>query len=104
MGASQRRKGKRGELEVVRWLRDLGVEARRVPLSGAAPGYPGDVVAKVPGVGRLILQVKRRRSLPGWLGLDGADLVVLREDRGQWLVLMGAGLFQALLCRDSGRG
>ena len=51
-------KGKRAEREVVRLLRDAGIPSRRVPLSGSAKGYPGDVVIEL-GDRELVGEVKR---------------------------------------------
>jgi len=39
-GKAPRRKGNRVEREVLALLKEAGLEARRVPLSGSAPGYP----------------------------------------------------------------
>lgn len=41
-----RRKGKRGEYLVRDYFRSLGFDADRVPSSGAAPGFKGDVRIK----------------------------------------------------------
>jgi len=41
-GKGVREKGKRGERELVRVLRERGIEARRVPLSGSVEGYEGE--------------------------------------------------------------
>jgi hypothetical protein len=95
--ADPRRKGARGEREWAAYLRSLGWEARRVPLSGAAPGYGGDVESHVPGLGRVLWQVKRRGGLPRWLGLEGVDAVALREDRGGWYVLLPAELWARMV-------
>ena len=85
MGRSQRRKSIEAERELVRLLHDLGFpEARRVPLSGALEGMAGDVEV-MPGV---VLESKRRASLPMWLRkADGVAAVVVREDRGEWMVV-----------------
>jgi Holliday junction resolvase len=95
--ADPRRKGARGEREWAAYLRGLGLEARRVPLSGAAPGYGGDVESYLPDGGRVLWQVKRRGRLPGWLSLEEVDAVALREDRGGWYVLMPAELWARLV-------
>jgi len=92
-----RRKGSAGEREWAALLRELGIDARRVPLSGAAPGWGGDVVSMLPGVGRVVWQVKRRKALPTWVGADKADAVALRADRGEWYVLLPPALWKALL-------
>jgi hypothetical protein len=95
--ADPRRKGARGEREWAAYLRGLGLEARRVPLSGSAPGYGGDVESYLPQGTRVLWQVKRRGRLPGWLSVDGVDAVALREDRGGWYVLLPAELWARMV-------
>jgi len=92
-----RKKGSAGEREWASLLRELGIDARRVPLSGAAPGWAGDVVSVIHGVGKVVWQVKRRKALPAWLGADGVDAVALRADRGQWYVLLPLSLWKVML-------
>jgi Holliday junction resolvase len=41
-----RNRGKSNEYSLVKALRNLEIEAERVPLSGALPGMPGDVTAQ----------------------------------------------------------
>jgi len=58
-----------------------GIEAKRVPLSGSAKGYPGDVCALVGGR-ELCLEVKARadfKTLYGWL--EDRDGLILKGDR-----------------------
>ncbi len=89
MGATSRRKGVRAEQTVVNILKAAGLDARRVPLSGAAEGYPGDVKV-MKGGEELTLEVKIGSSVPltpyRWLGDNHA--VVMRRDGCQWLVVM----------------
>jgi len=87
-GKGPKRKGTRAEREALRLLREAGLEARRVPLSGSAPGYPGDLVAHLPGLGEVVVEVKARRrfGLEGWL--EGRGLLVLRPDRRPPLAVM----------------
>jgi len=98
MGAREKRKGTRGEREVAGKLKEGGLHAERVPLSGAAPGLPGDVRVHVAGR-ELLGEVKRRRSgfkeLYTWL--SGHDLLFMRADRSDWLVCMRLDLFLWLL-------
>lgn len=96
MGARSRRKGSRGEREWAALLEARGWEARRVPLSGAAEGYPGDVESRLGDV-TVLWQVKRRCSLPQWLASDIP--VALRADRCEWWVLMPADDFLSLIAR-----
>lgn len=80
-GKAPERKGTRAEREALRLLREAGLVARRVPLSGSAPGYSGDLVAHLPGLGEVVVEVKARRrfGLEAWL--EGRGLLVLRPDR-----------------------
>ena len=82
------RKGKRVERELVELHRDLGIEAQRVPRSGAAGGaFAGDVHLHLFGgdVEPLVGEVKARASGEGFKTLarwlDGADILFLRADR-----------------------
>jgi Holliday junction resolvase len=87
MGARSRRKGLVIEREVVNLHRELGVEARRVPLSGACDGFPGDVL-----VGTFRGEVKARangtgfRLLEKWLGLN--DILFVRRNHAAPMVVL----------------
>ena len=81
-------KGNRVEREIVKRHLAAGIEAERVPLSGAVGGsFGGDV-----RVGDLRAEVKARASGEGfrllerWLGDN--DLLFLRRDRAEPLVVM----------------
>jgi len=66
---------------VLALLRGAGLEAKRVPLSGSAPGYPGDLEVDLPGLGKVLVEVKARKrvALEAWL--EGRGLLVLKPDR-----------------------
>jgi Holliday junction resolvase len=89
-GRASRQKGNRLERALVRALQEHGFAAERVPLSGAARGrFGGDV--SVPLIGRdHRIEVKCRgkgfRQLYTWL--DGADLLIVRADRCEPLVVL----------------
>jgi Holliday junction resolvase len=90
MGRRSRDKGARAERALVRLLQAAGFAAERVPLSGAAHGrFGGDVSVPLLGVDRRV-EVKARadgfRELYRWL--DGADLLVVRADRSEPLVVL----------------
>lgn len=93
-----KRKGTKGEYELRDRIKARGIPARRVPLSGAAPGLPGDLVVG-PADDEMIWEVKRRengfRSLYAWL--DGASVVGLRADKREWLVCLRLGDYLDLL-------
>lgn len=98
MGASSRRKGGRVEREIVALLKNAGIPAERVPLSGGAGGsFTGDVI-----VGRKWrAEVKARRSgggfktLEKWLGDN--SMLVLKRNHGDPLVVFPWSMAAALL-------
>ena len=96
MGRKSRRKGYEGERAAVLAARAAGLDARRVPLSGGAEGYPGDLILD----GRRY-EVKRRARgfalLYRWLG-DNAGLI-LRADRKEPLVVVPLEAYLGLLSR-----
>jgi len=98
MGMRSRRKGARVEREVVALLREAGIPAERVPLSGAAGGsFTGDVVI----ADRWRAEVKARKSgdgfktLAGWLGSN--DLLVLKQNHADPIVVFPWRLAVVLL-------
>ncbi len=89
-GRASREKGNRLERALVCALQDAGFAAERVPLSGAARGrFGGDLSVPILGVDRRV-EVKCRgngfRQLYTWL--DGADLLIVRADRCEPLVVL----------------
>jgi hypothetical protein len=82
-------KGARTERSIVNALQSNGIAAIRVPLSGAVGGrFAGDII--LPLTGRdLCVEVKARADglckLYGWL--DGRDVVVVKADRHEPLVV-----------------
>jgi Holliday junction resolvase len=99
-GRSSRTKGSKIEREVVHLHRDLGIDAHRVPLSGAVTGYKGDVLIKH-NDRNLVAEVKARGSGAGfvtlerWLGEH--DMLFLRRDRAKPMVLLPWGTYVRLL-------
>lgn len=89
-GRASRQKGNRGERAVVSFLQDRGFAAERVPLSGSAGGrFSGDIL--IPLLGRdLCAEVKVRahgfNQLYAWL--NGRDLLIVKQDRAQPLVIL----------------
>src|SRR5262249_17324571 len=89
-GRRWRHKGARSERALVHLLRDHGLAAERQPLSGSLGGrFSGDVSVPLLGVDR-IAEVKTRasgfRQLYAWL--DGRDLLALKADRADWLIVL----------------
>jgi len=72
------------------------IAGKRVPLSGAVKGYPGDVT----GLG-LVWEVKQRRNGTGWKQLNewlkGRDALALHQPYKGWLVVMPLETFLNLL-------
>jgi Holliday junction resolvase len=93
-GRKSRDKGNRAERALVRTLQAAGFAVERVPLSGAAGGsYLGDLTVPLQGVDRVV-EVKVRATgfaqLYAWL--EGRDLLVVRADRKEPLVVVPLGL------------
>lgn len=85
--AGRRRKGSRIEREIVALHEEVGIDALRVPLSGAQQGWKGDL-----RIGAMTAEVKARKKGTGfavigkWLG--DFDLLFLRADKSAPLVVM----------------
>lgn len=90
-GARSRRKGYRTEARVRALVAASGLDCRRVPLSGAAPGWDGDLV-----IGARTFEVKARaagfRQLYRWLGERHFGLI-LSADREEPLLVLRLGDF-----------
>lgn len=104
MGKPSRDKGARFERAVVKALNAGGIEAERVPLSGAAGGsFTGDIVALLPAGGqrgadgqnwpeyhRTTIELKKRadgfKQIYSWL--EGNDALVIGADRKEPLIVL----------------
>jgi len=89
MGKSQRDKGNRNERQLVNIFRAYGIDAKRVPLSGSAEGFKGDIIANIQGQAwRIESKVRGNgfKRIYGWL--DGNDALVVKADRQQALMVM----------------
>jgi hypothetical protein len=89
-GRRSRNKGTRVERALVRYLQERALAAERVPLSGSTGGrFVGDLSLPLLGVDRCV-EVKCRangfRELYAWL--DGRDLLIVRADRREPLVVL----------------
>lgn len=88
MGKSQRTKGATAERAVVNRLREAGIKADKVPLSGGAHfrGEGHDVTIHE----NVKAEVKIRKAdfarIYAWL--EDNDMLMIRRDRDQWLVVM----------------
>ena len=89
MSTMQKRKGSGFELEVVKYHNDiLKVHAHKQPLSGALGGrFKGDIV-----IAGMVAECKRRKkgftSLYKALAQDDADLLFVRDDHQEPLIVL----------------
>jgi hypothetical protein len=95
-GNYTRRRGYEGEREWCKFLSDHGVKTERHFMSGMF--VKGDCTTTPNCMdGTLKGQVKRKKKAPDWLELEGHDYVAVREDRGEWFVVIRGSLFRDLL-------
>jgi len=100
-GAYTRRRGYSFERETVNFLREGGLLARRVPLSGAGE-EKGDITVK-PGYAAdakpLRGELKRKKELPAWITgpLGDHDFMAMRADSSETLVVIRLSLLRDLL-------
>lgn len=97
-GKHSKRKGYGFERETVNLLRDYGLEAQRVPLSGAGL-EKGDLTVRA-GFGPVYRgECKRRAALPVWIenALGENDFMAMRADKGETLIVVRLPFFAELL-------
>ncbi|MDD4378319.1 MAG: hypothetical protein PHH48_09305 [Eubacteriales bacterium] len=91
-GKRAKRKGYTGENEIVKLLQKYGIQAERVPLSGALKGkLCGDINCIINGQGKKIESKRRKdgfKELYKFIEQDDCEYVFLRADRKKWLVAM----------------
>lgn len=94
MGKSQRRKGYRGENQLVNYFKQYNLNAVRIPLSGSTEFQKGDVIVE-----DFICEVKLRkdgfREIYKWL--EGNDILFIKADRKPYLVVMPVDLLRDML-------
>ena len=85
MGRSERRKGYMGEYNLVKRLKEAGINAHRVPLSGADRNYKHVII-----INGEPAEVKVRKdgfkNLYKWL--EGVRYLFVKRDRKDYLVVM----------------
>jgi hypothetical protein len=100
MGKKSKRKGYRMEHEIEKILRDEGITAKRIPLSGAS-WLKGDIFIELLNKG-YIGEVKARREgfkeIYKWL--SDKDFLFLRADRKDFLIVMNIKTFLELVNGD----
>ena len=90
-GKHSRNKGAVYEREIVNYLKDNGIEAERVPLSGAMKGnYGGDIkLGPVLGyIGECKRTKKRLTHIYKALEQDNADFLFARDDGKETVAVM----------------
>jgi Holliday junction resolvase len=96
-GKSPRQKGSRFECAVVRLLQDAGFAAEKTPLSGACGGrFSGDVVSTLLGIDRTIECKSRKKFTQLYEWLEKRDLLIIKGDRAEPLVVLPAKLALAI--------
>tara|TARA_B100001123_G_C15298336_1_gene1020086 strand:- start:1947 stop:2279 length:333 start_codon:yes stop_codon:yes gene_type:complete len=102
-GKSSRDKGGRVERELVQKLRDAGFsDTFRVPLSGAAEGFKGDININIMGIEEtLVAEVKARKDGTGFKQLEvwkgDHDYLFLKRNNSDPMVTMDWDEFVRLL-------
>ena len=103
MPSRSKSKGDREELNLVHAARDVGLRARRIPLSGAVEGFKGDVIIKDQRENDWTIECKHRaagfKTIYAWLA-DYIDVLTIRADRQPRLVVMREDTFFELLQHD----
>jgi hypothetical protein len=118
MGKFSRDKGNRVERRMVNMLKESGIPARRVPLSGATEYAKGDVefikdayvaarwsqYVEDPHTDEwakygLVAECKARKEFPKWLTeyLGSNDALFLVEDRKEPLVVLPFSIFREII-------
>ena len=107
MSNHQRQKGKAGEREFAKILREMGFEARRSK-QYSGEGGTADLITSISG---LHIEVKRRTKIGAARFMDQAErdrldsdipLIAMREDRGEWHVMVKAKDLAALARKIQG--
>jgi len=85
MGKRSRDRGAREERMTVDWFKSHGMDAKRIPLSGASEGFKGDIQVK----GWLFEQKVRAQGfnrLYDWIDGDSDALILRANNRGRLFV------------------
>lgn len=97
MGIKSKRKGYRVEHSLEKILNSYGIYSKRVPLSGAS-WIKGDLILRINGR-EYITEVKARKEgfKEIYKYLDGKDLLFLKADYKDYLVVMSMEKFLNLI-------
>lgn len=99
MPSKSKRKGNAYESELVQQLKDHGIDAVRAwGSNGRALGESEEVDLVFSNGKKWRVQAKRRAKLADYMKIpEGADLVMMREDRGKTLVVIDLQTFLDML-------
>ena len=107
MANRNKTKGTYHEKWFVKWLTEIGIKAKRQPLSGSLGGeYSGDIKLELRGK-ELVGEVKYRdvsKCPSPFKVLEGRDIAVYKRRRGtpQTLVIMSGEMFEQLMENQDG--
>lgn len=96
-GKASRDKGARFERAVVDVLNAHGLDAKRVPLSGAAAGFKGDIhfnCQGAPKVAECKSYKSKFKTIRGWLG--DHDILAIKDNHTEALVVLRLADYCAL--------
>lgn len=103
MGKASRDKGARFERECVHILRDAGLQAERVPLSGAAGGKFHDDIHV--WINDTLYSVECKKRARAWTDLyrwlDGPNALIIAKDREEPLIVMTLKSFLSEVTNDN---
>jgi hypothetical protein len=103
-GKASRQKGNRAERAIVNLLKENGLKAERVPLSGSAGGsYLGDLTVPIAGASRVVevkVRAKGFRQLYDWL--VNRDLLIVTAVRCEPLVILPLALAAEIFGKAGG--
>lgn len=99
-GKASRDKGAKFEREIVNWHKERGVDAERIPLSGAMKGNYASDIKLGP---QLALTAECKRRARAWQDIydafdqDKADVVFIRKDRKPALAVLTMETYETFL-------
>lgn len=98
MGKQQRDAGLRFERKIVNLVKDAGLDAKRVPLSGAAEGFKGDVIITTVHE-ELNAECKMRSGGFKFIyeNLEGHDVLIVQQKFNKPLAIVDFDKFLQLL-------
>ena len=108
MGRTSQRKGGRVEREIVALHKDMGVDAERVPLSGASRyrgnGADVDIYVRGKEEAPVVCEVKSRKNGGGFVQLEtwlaDFDCLFLKRNNADPLVVLPWRVWRSLLQRS----